>query len=251
MPKLVILGSASAIPSAEHENTHLAFVGKHATILIDTGNNPIVRLEQAGIDFNDLSDVILTHYHPDHVSGFASLLMSMWLLGRQQPLRVHGLDYTIDRIEALMEAFEWQTWPKFFPTAFQRIPAEEMALVLQNEDCQIVASPVQHIIPTIGLRISLRDRNLSIAYSCDTEPCPAVVRLAEGASALIHEASGAEWGHSAAAQAGEIARQAGATSLYLIHYPARGADPKTLVADAQATFGKPVILAQDFMALEF
>ena len=90
-----------------------------------------------------------------------------------------------------------------------------------------------------------------MAYSCDTEPCQAVVRLAEGADVLIHEAAGASYGHSSAAQAGGIARQAEVGHLYLIHYRTRGYDPAPLIEDARNEFGGRVTLAEDFMTIEF
>ena len=66
MPKVIILGSSNAVPSINHENTHLVIVGEERTILVDCVSNPIVRLEQAGVDFNDLTDIVITHFHPDH-----------------------------------------------------------------------------------------------------------------------------------------------------------------------------------------
>ena len=45
MPKVIILGSSNAVPSIDHENTHLVILGKERTILVDCVSNPIVRLE--------------------------------------------------------------------------------------------------------------------------------------------------------------------------------------------------------------
>jgi len=114
MPKLIILGSSNSIPDANHENTHMVLVGKNSTVLIDCANNPIIRLSQAGIDFNNLTDIILTHFHPDHVSGVPLLLMDMWLMGRKRALNIFGLHYTLDRMEDLMGFYGWSDWPKFF-----------------------------------------------------------------------------------------------------------------------------------------
>ena len=35
MPKVIILGSSNAVPSKDHENTHMVIVGKQHTILVD------------------------------------------------------------------------------------------------------------------------------------------------------------------------------------------------------------------------
>jgi len=220
-------------------------------LLIDSVSNPIQRLEQAGLDFNNLTDVIVTHFHPDHVSGLPLLLMDMWLMGRQRPLNIYGLHYTLDRVEAMMGLYNWSEWPDFFPVVFYRIPTREMTPVLDCTDFSIQASPVHHMIPNIGLRIDFKPTHQSVAYSCDTEPCEEVVHLSEGADVLIHEATGEGVGHSSARQAAEIARRAEVGRLLLIHYPTgkyTSGDPLT---EAQAAFQGDVALAKDFMTLDF
>lgn len=180
MPKVIILGSSNAIPSADHENTHLVVVGEQRMVLVDCVSNPILRLEKAGVDFNNLTDLVLTHFHPDHVSGVPLLLMDMWLMGRKRPLNIYGLHHTLDRIEDLMGFYGWAEWPDFFPVAFHRLPAQEMTIVLECPDFRIMASPVRHLLPTIGLRFEFNHSGKTLAYSCDTEPCAEVVHFGGG-----------------------------------------------------------------------
>lgn len=251
MAKLIILGTANAIADETHENTHLVIQGGERTLLIDCVNNPILRLRQAGIDFNDLTDLVLTHFHPDHVSGVPLLLMNMWLLGRQRPLNIYGLHHTLDRVEDLMGFYDWSHWPNFFPVSFCRLPRQDRTLVFESSEFRVLASPVRHLLPTIGVRVEFRYSGRALAYSCDTEPCPQVVDLAAGASVLIHESAGGGPGHSSASQAAGVAREARVGSLYLIHYPVNGFDPRPLIADAQEIYQGPIILAEDFMTLEF
>jgi ribonuclease Z len=251
MAKVIILGSSNAIPSTDHENTHMVVVGKERMVMVDCVSNPILRLEKAGIDFNDLTDLILTHFHPDHVSGVPLLLMDMWLMGRNKPLNIYGLHHTLDRMENLMGSFGWAEWPDFFPVAFYRLPAQEMTNVMECPDFKIFSSPVRHLLPTIGLRFEFNHTHKIMAYSCDTEPCAQVIRLAEGADTLIHEAAGATRGHSSAAQAGEIARQAEVGKLYLIHYPTGKYAKSGLADEARSHYQGPVSLAEDFMELDF
>jgi ribonuclease Z len=251
MAKLIFLGTSNAISDEDHENTHMAVVGEKRTVLIDCPNNPFLRFQKAGVDFNGLSDLILTHFHPDHVSGVPQLLMNMWLMGRSQPLDIHGLKHTLDRLESLMGFYGWSEWPGFFPVRFHRLPEQALVSVLEYDDFRIFASLVQHFIPTIGLRIEFIRSGKVLAYSSDTEPCSQVVQLAEGAHILVHESSGLFPGHSSAAQAGETARRAEVGSLYLIHYPTGQFASGDLVAEAQGQFPGPVTLAEDYMVLDF
>jgi ribonuclease Z len=251
MARLVVLGSSNAIPTEGHENTHFALVGSQRTCLVDCVANPILRLPRAGIVFDEVTDLILTHFHPDHISGVPLLLMNLWLMGRKRPLEIHGLDHTLDRIEALMDAFDWKKWPNFYPVRFNRIPESRHTPVLENEEFRIFSWPVQHLIPTIGLRIEFVESGKVLAYSGDTMPSPAVVELAQNADVLIHESAGRGIGHSSAAQAGEIASEAGARELYLIHYQTFNADPHRLLEEARTTFPYKVALAEDFMEIDF
>jgi ribonuclease Z len=92
--------------------------------------------------------------------------------------------------------------------------------------------------------------NKTMAYSCDTEPCQEVVRLGKEVDIMIHEASGASKGHTSASQAAEIALQAKARLLYLIHYPTDAKTHPGLLQDARKVFGDEVLLAKDFMKID-
>ena len=251
MPKLIVLGTAFAIASEGQANTHMVMVGDNGAVLIDCSGSPMVRLRQAGVEPNNLTDLILTHFHPDHVSGVPVLLMDMWLLGRESALKIHGLDYTIDRVETVMDAYNWKRWPDFYPVTFNRLPEAGLAPVLETEEWRVSASPVHHMIPTIGLRVEFPASQKVLAYSCDTDPCGEVVKLAQGADILLHESTGDYPGHTSAAQAGEIAQQAEAKSLYLIHYATDPVQHEGLVSAARQNFSGPVTLARDLMELEF
>jgi ribonuclease Z len=249
MARVVFLGTASAVAYEGHQNTHLVVEGDEHIILIDCVGNPVLRLQQIGIHFNDLTDLMITHFHPDHVSGLPLLLMNMWLLGRERPLCVYGSPHSMSRIEKMMNLFDWEEWPDMFPVVLHRLPMNEMTQALKSDDIQIFTSPVEHLIPTLGLRIEFTTKDFVIGYSCDTDPCPQTVDLASDGDILIHEAAGALDGHSSPAEAGEIAQKAGVNKLYLIHYSLYEQDVQTMLEEARKTFSGEVIVAEDFMEI--
>ena len=251
MAKVIFLGASNAIPTLQSENTHMVIVGESRTVLVDAVSNPVVRLEQAGIKLEDLTDIIVTHFHPDHVSGLPLLLMDMWLMGRKKPLAIYGLHSTLERVEAMMNLYSWADWPDFYPVEFFRLPNEERTLVLDCPDFVIHASPVNHMIPNIGLRVEFNQSHKTMTYSCDTEPSEAVVRLSEGVDVLIHEATGESPGHSSAAQAGMIASKAEVGKLYLIHYPTGRFAKEDPLVQAATTYQGEIHIAKDFMVVEF
>jgi ribonuclease Z len=250
LAKVIILGSSNAVPSRDHENTHFVIVGEERMVLVDCASNPIVRLEQVGIDYNDLTDIIITHFHPDHVSGLPLLLMDMWLMGRTKPINIYGLHHTLDRIEDLMGFYNWSEWPNFFTVGFFRLPESEGTGVLDCRDFKVLCSPVHHIIPTIGIRVESKASGKVLAYSCDTEPCEQTIRLAHGADILLHDAHGDSYGHSSAEQAGEVAAKSEVDKLYLIHYPSGRFAEGDIAAEASRSYGGEIIVAQDFMTID-
>jgi ribonuclease Z len=234
MPKLIFLGSASAVAFEDHGNSFLVVKGMSSSILIDCSADARLRLNRVGISHEDISDIIITHFHPDHVSGLPNLIMDMWLLGRQLPLRISGFDHALTRIIQLMDLFDWKEWKDMYPVEFQTIPQEEGSLIIDGSEFKILSSPVEHLIPTLGLRIEYPAENFVAAYSSDTNPIPQTVKLADGADILIHEAGGPYFGHSTASQAGDIASQSGVRELYLIHYGFHaGQSASSLLDDAK------------------
>lgn len=246
MVRVVTLGTAAAVADERHANTYLAVESEKDVWLVDCGDSPLVRMRRVGLASERLRGLIITHFHPDHVFGVPILLMNMWLLGRSDPFQVYGLPDVIERFVAMMDLFRWTEWPGFFPVPCQAVTEEVGALVLEDEGLRITSAPVQHLVPTLGLRIENKGNGGVLAYSGDTSPCDAVVTLAQDASILIHEAAKNTLGHSSAAQAGEIARRAAAGRLVLIHYRPSPCKYDHWLEEAATAFGGPVELARDF-----
>ena len=84
MSRIYILGTSSAIPREGYENTHFLIEHGERKILVDCGSNPVLHLSRAGVALDEITDIVMTHFHPDHVSGLPLLLMDMWLLKRRK-----------------------------------------------------------------------------------------------------------------------------------------------------------------------
>ncbi len=212
--QLLVLGTSSGIASAEADNTYLALRGLGSPLLIDCGGSPHHKLLRAGIDPRELAGVLLTHDHPDHLYGLPVLAQYLRLLQHNRPLALYGLPPTLETARALLAAT--RTLYEFFE--FRSLPAEAKTPVVETDQGVLYTSPVCHSRPTLGVRVEAGGH--ALAYSCDTEPCPALERLAQGAEFLLHECTSDRpaRGHSTPEDAARTAANAGAKQLVLIHY---------------------------------
>ncbi|MHB8087566.1 MAG: MBL fold metallo-hydrolase [Anaerolineaceae bacterium] len=247
MEKITILGSANAVAKSDQQNTHLLFETSSRKILVDCGDHASASLARAGVEIIQVTDLILTHFHADHVGSLPLVIMDMWLEKRTAPLTIYGLEVTIDKAKKLLDLFDWQKWMNMFQVDFVTLEESGLSKLISDDEVKVTSLPVLHLIPTLGLRFEFTGGR-TITYSCDTEPCEALYKLADKADVLLQEAAGPGKGHTSPEQAGEIATRCGVEKLVLIHYEARRGK-QALLSEAQAKFGGKVIVAEDGMVL--
>lgn len=225
MPTLHLLGTGAGYSEPHRTTTMLALSTDDNLVIIDCGGDVIQRVLAAGLDPLALKNMILSHEHPDHISGFPLFMEKIWLAGRRTPIPLYGPPEALDQARRTFATFNTSRWEGLPERIWHEIRPEQAdasALIdlLEDDAWKITAAPVAHGVPTIGFRILSKTSGTVVAYSCDTEPTENVVTLAQDADLLIHEATGEYPGHSSAMQAAEMAVKSRAQKLVLVHLPA-------------------------------
>jgi ribonuclease Z len=224
MARLFFLGTAPALPTARRTNAILAVTGATAGegLLIDCGGDVYGALLRAGLGPNDLGDLFITHAHIDHIGSLPSLLESYRLGGRSQPLHIFALPEVMAVARKLIAAFDFEleldNWT--YDVSFHEIEHGE-ELTLGGYEGRILR--MDHAVPSAGVRLELPRG--PVAYTCDTQPNPALLELGRGARLLITESTflrqHAEYArmtkHMTAYEAGQQATACGAETLALVH----------------------------------
>jgi ribonuclease Z len=219
---LHLLGTGAALAAAERTTTMVAFESE-SVVAVDCGGDLVQRMLVAGIDLGRLELLILTHEHADHVSGFPLFMEKIWLAQRRRPIPVRGPAPALDQARRIFEAFDTSGWKGLPEIEWGEVPLEEGSEVWSSDRWRITASPGQHSVPVIGIRVAERGGGV-VTYSSDTERADAIVRLARESDILVHEATGDFSGHISARGAAEVAREAGVGRLVLVHIPPRFTD---------------------------
>ncbi len=86
--EIIFIGTGSGKTSLKRNHSSLLISSSNTKLLVDTGDGISRALLQAEIEFNSITDIIITHYHPDHLSGLPSLLNQMKMNDRKNPLNI-------------------------------------------------------------------------------------------------------------------------------------------------------------------
>lgn len=104
MIRLHILGSASGMPELNKHHAAIMFSYNNKNLLIDAGEGVSQQLLKYGYDKDFLDDIIITHFHPDHISGVFMLLQMLYLQERTKDLRLF-IPEDIGYFSKMLEAF--------------------------------------------------------------------------------------------------------------------------------------------------
>ncbi len=104
--ELLILGSSSASPTAERNQSAQLLNIAERFFLIDCGEATQIQMRKFKAKFQKVDHVFISHLHGDHFFGLPGYLSSMHLLGRQQELNIYApqeLKQVIDIIHDVSE----------------------------------------------------------------------------------------------------------------------------------------------------
>jgi ribonuclease BN (tRNA processing enzyme) len=244
-----ILGSGGFVPTGTRETSSLLLRdgAGEAAVVVDagTGLRRLITDRAALLEGRSRLEVLLTHFHIDHVCGLAYLTE---LTDMEVTVRGPGSElYDMPTRDVLNRLFA----PPIMPVDLAQLGVGVGELGV-GEDVGGLAAAFgirtrrqdRHTNPTLGVRVGD-----ALTWCTDTEDDPLTVDFARGARVLAHDAWGppAAPGHAVPAAAAQVALDAGAERLVLIHVPPN-ADEAALHREAAAVH-PDVTLATDLLEL--
>ena len=97
--KLIILGSGTPNPDPQRYGSGYAIVVNESAYIVDFGPGIVRRIsamsptwggEFPSMELQKINIAFLTHIHSDHSGALADLILTPWIMGRNEPLKLYG-----------------------------------------------------------------------------------------------------------------------------------------------------------------
>jgi ribonuclease BN (tRNA processing enzyme) len=200
-PTLIILGSGTPIPDALSSGPSVAIVAGGQAYLFDAGAGVVRRAQEAAERYRmpalvapNLTRLFLTHLHSDHTLGYADVILTPWVAGRQEALEVFGPKGTAAMTEHLKLAFRDDIEIRTHglereDPAGLRVNVHEISAgpVYRDAHISVRAISVLHGSWPQAFGYVIEAGGRTIVLSGDTAPCPAIEEACQGCDILVHE----------------------------------------------------------------
>ncbi len=259
MLNITLLGTGSPLPDPHRAGPATLISGAGEHYLVDAGRGVLMRMAAAMVGAGDLTAVLLTHLHSDHITDLNDVITSRWVMTFEPTALTIvgpvGTQEVVDHIVASLgpdigyriEHHEDLQGYGFTPVKVIEVSDGEIDL---GGTVKISCAPTDHrpVHPTVGFRFE--HEGASAVTAGDTVPCEGLDRLCEGAGALVHTVIRKDIianipmqrmqdtldYHSSPEEAAQTAARGGVDTLVMTHYvptfPSGGGDDwKALAAE--------------------
>ncbi len=289
MRELVVLGTASQVPTRTRNHNGYLLRWDGEGLLFDPGEGTQRQMIHAGVSASQITRICLTHIHGDHCYGLPGVLSRMVLDRVTHPVHLHypasgedivralvsvaspGLDLRLQphaeagqvapylEVQPLRHRVETYGYRLTEPAGRSLLPERLKAADITGPD--IGQLQREGILRGVRLEdVSIPRRGQRFAFVMDTAPCEGAEALADGADLLVAESTfsdedaalAAQFAHLTAGQAGSLAATGGVDTLVLTHFSSRYGDTGLLAEQARALAdGATVIAANDLDRISF
>jgi len=239
MIDITLLGTGSPMVDPNRAGPSTLVKAGDSVFLVDCGRGVLMRAAAAGVGAANLTALLLTHLHSDHITDLSDVITTRWVTTFvPTPLPIIGPPGTKAVVEATLAALAPDISYRIAHHADITEPPSVQVYeytdgqVWDADGVRITVAPTDHrpVEPTIAFRIEYD--GTSVVLAGDTVPCAGLDELASGAGALVHTVIRKDLValvpqqrlkdildyHSSVEQAAATAARAGVGTLVLTHY---------------------------------
>ena len=278
--KLFILGTGTPNPNPERMGSSYLVLANDEPYLFDYGTGVIRRIaafspswggEYQALEVENLKYAFLTHIHSDHTLGLADLIITPWIMGRSEPLKIFGPKGAKNMHTNIIKAYQPDIDYRIYGTQPQNSTGYKVIFnelkdkfVYQDENIKVTAFLNDHgdLQESYGFLIETTDKKILI--SGDTAMSKNLISYGENLDYLIHEIYSQkgfnnktpDWQkyhqahHTGPKEVAEIANLLQPKSLILSHILFWGSSEQEILDEVKTFYSGKIVVAEDGMIFE-
>ena len=279
--KLIILGSGTPNPDPERYGSGYAVVVNDDAYIVDFGPGIVRRIsamsptwggEFPSMELENINIAFLTHIHSDHSGALADLILTPWIMGRDEPLNLYGPEGLKAMSENITEAYIDDINYRLYGSQ----PANELGFttnvteisddgtIFKDNNIEVIAFKNAHgdFKNSFGFLFITDDKR--ILFSGDTAVSNNLMKYGKNLDILVHEVFSSEtfvnktkdWQiyhqahHTSSIDLGIIADELQPKKLVLSHILFWGASEDSLLKDIRKNYNGQAVIAKDLMVIK-
>jgi ribonuclease Z len=171
---VTILGSSSAVPTANRFPTAQVLNVHERFFLIDCGEGTQIQLRRFHVNFSRINHVFISHLHGDHIFGLFGLLSSYTLLGRKTDFHIYAhrdLQFTLDHYK------EYFGRELTYEIVFHPFTANQKTEIYTDRHMTVELLPLRHSVPVAGFIFREKERPLNIRKEAILKYSPGIKEI--------------------------------------------------------------------------
>ena len=278
--KVVLLGTGNPNPDPKHSGPSIVIIVGETSYIIDFGPGLIRQAATLtpgyggnipALEINNINRAFLTHLHSDHTIGYPDLILTPWIMGREQPLEVYGPEGTKKLTSHILKAYQDDIQYRLFglePANDHgwRVNVHEITegIVYSDTNIHVEAFLVRHGSwpNAYGYRFKTPDK--VIVISGDTAPCVNIREYSYGVDILLHEVyyhgafaqKDTLWQnyhtshHTSTLELAMLAQETKPGLLVAYHTLFWGATNQEILDEISSIYNGPVIIGEDLLVID-
>ncbi len=176
--KICFLGTGCAMPTKQRSLASIAIKYLSEILLFECPEGIQKQLMLAKLNFMRIKKIFISHWHADHVLGFAGLIATMIMHERTEPLDIFAPKNVERRVSLILR------YSSLKPEFKLKYHSLKEGLIVKEENYSIKAFKLMHSTETYGFvfkekdKIATFDRNKAIALGI--KPGPLYAKLQRG-----------------------------------------------------------------------